>query len=146
MTKSLFNSSFENSMRLLIVLNELNPKATSSETLCAFDILAIYGKFFGVTDANLHGNNPYGLPEYISRRKIVNTFTKELVLLNMVSVISCENGFHYCINEQGKCFVTSLDTQYVTLYRETIKRVISTYGNETEQQLITLIMNRMGGV
>ena len=54
----LFNSTFENSLRLLILLDEYDmPK--SLDMLYAVDFMSLYGASFGITDQNLNGDNDY---------------------------------------------------------------------------------------
>ena len=54
----LFNSTFENSLRLLILLDEYDmPK--SLDMLYAVDFMTLYSASFGITDQNLNGDNDY---------------------------------------------------------------------------------------
>lgn len=79
MTDKLFNSNFENSLRLLILLDEfVMPK--SLDMLYAADFMSAYGATFHISQSNLNGENPYMFSEFASRRGVVRAALKELVL------------------------------------------------------------------
>ena len=54
--KEVFNTSFEVSLRILIILNIVKIRL-SIDRISALDFISIYGKDFGVSKYNLHGNN-----------------------------------------------------------------------------------------
>lgn len=72
-----FNTSFEVSLRMLIILNTVQTRL-SIDRITAFDFIAIYGKDFGVSEYNLHGDNDYRFSEYTSKREIVSQTIKNL--------------------------------------------------------------------
>ncbi len=60
---NIFNTSFEVSLRILIILNTVQTRL-SIDRITALDFIAIYGKDFGVSEYNLHGDNDYRFSEY----------------------------------------------------------------------------------
>ena len=73
----IFNSSLEISLRMLIILNTVQSRL-SVDRIAALDFISIYGKDFGVSEYNLHGDNDYRFSEYTSKREIVSQALKEL--------------------------------------------------------------------
>ena len=65
----IFNSSLEISLRMLIILNTVQSRL-SVDRIAALDFISIYGKDFGVSEYNLHGDNDYRFSEYTSKREI----------------------------------------------------------------------------
>jgi hypothetical protein len=82
-----FNTSFEVSLRMLIILNTVQTRL-SIDRITALDFIAIYGKDFGVSEYNLHGDNDYRFSEYTSKREIVSQAIKELVLRGYITPFS----------------------------------------------------------
>ena len=74
-----FNTSFEVSLRILIILHIAKTRL-SVDRITALDFIAIYGRDFGASDFNLHGNNEYRFGEYTAKREIIMQAVKELVL------------------------------------------------------------------
>lgn len=63
MTKNPFNSIFENSLRLLILLDIYDMPQTV-DMLYAVDFMTVYGRSFGITETNLNGYNEYRFSEF----------------------------------------------------------------------------------
>ena len=93
MKNNLFNSPFEMSLRILIMLDEFGDKCTEDKIL-AFDFMACYSTEFEVKDVNLHGNNALKFAELVSRRQLVSEAIKDLVLKGLVLA---EAGEIFCI-------------------------------------------------
>lgn len=51
---SLFGSTFETSLRILILLEELSELLLDEQQICCIDFMSIYGADFDLLDANLH--------------------------------------------------------------------------------------------
>ena len=79
----LFNTAFEVSLRVLLILNVAQEKL-SLEKITAFDFIANYGTDFEVSDYNLHGINRLRFSEYTVRREKINRGIKDLVLIGYV--------------------------------------------------------------
>ena len=118
----LFNSTFENSLRLLILLDEYDLPKTPR---------------FGVTDRNLNGNNEYKFSVFASHRESVKEALKELVLNGTVLAVSYNHGLSYIISPEGEDFCGSLESDYAKEYRKNVKAVIKAVGNRSERTLIS---------
>ena len=65
----LFNTVFENSLRILILLDVMQ-KPQDIDMIHIIDFMIIYGKVFRITDVNLNGDNALKFSEFISRRSL----------------------------------------------------------------------------
>ena len=72
----LFNSTFENSLRLLILLDEYDMPQTL-DMLYAVDFMTIYSKPFGLSEQNLNGDNDLKFSEFASQRDLVKEALKD---------------------------------------------------------------------
>lgn len=117
MTKTLFNSSFENSLRIILLLCEFE-KAQSLDMIYTADFLISYGADFGFGEFDLNGDNPYKYSEFPSRRVIVQEALKELVLDGLVLPICTDSGILYAATQTGKAYGDALQSDYANEYRE----------------------------
>ena len=62
MMDRLFNSAFENSLRLLILLDEYDMPQTLDK-LYVVDFMSLYSASLGVNDQNLNGDNNFYLQQ-----------------------------------------------------------------------------------
>ena len=62
----LFNSVFENSLRILLLLAEFDC-GQSLDKIYATDFMVTYGATFGVSESDLNGDNQYKFSEFASR-------------------------------------------------------------------------------
>ena len=121
---NIFNTSFEVSLRILIILNTVQTRL-SIDRITDLDFIAIYGKDFGVSEYNLHGDNDYRFSEYTSKREIVSQAIKELVLRGYITPHCNKSGFNYSISKEGVATVYKgniiknliMDCQSYTKYR-----------------------------
>lgn len=134
--KMLFNSTFENSLRLLILLDEYDLPKTL-DMLYVVDFMSLYSAAFGITDQNLNGNNEYKFSVFASHRESVKEALKELVLNGTVLAVSYNHGLSYIISPEGEDFCGSLESDYAKEYRKNVKAVIKAVGNRSERTLIS---------
>ena len=85
----IFNTSFENSLRILILLSHATTSLTVDK-ITAWDFIAINGKSFGLTNVDLHGDNSFTMCEYTARRELISIAIKELVLRGLIILIENE--------------------------------------------------------
>lgn len=130
-----FNTTFEVSMRVLLLLF-VDGRPKTSDMIAAIDFLTVYGKSFGITDTNLHGENAYKYGEFANRRRIVKQALKTLVVDGKVDVYEKDGGFHFAINDAGETFCALLTSAYAEEYMQTAKLVLAYIGNKTERALI----------
>ncbi len=136
----IFNSVFENSIRVLLILFSIN-KAISSDMISIIDFITLYGKTLGINDKDINGKNSFAFCEYTARRAIIKDSVKRLVLNGLISIEKSDYGFCYKINMQGKTFVNSLNTKYKDNYLEALQNSLSFVKRKKEKTLIAFINN-----
>jgi len=134
---SLFNTPFEMSLRLLILLSAGGSK--TADMLALADTVVIYGAEFGVADENLHGGVNYILDEFDTRRELVKETTRQLVRKGLVRVTPEYDGFRFSVAPQGKEFSNSLDSDYAAQYRQLAAAANSFIGDKTENEIFNIM-------
>ena len=125
----IFNSDFELSLRILLVLyNQVNTSLNINEII-SYDILTIYGNNYDLAEENLNGNNPYSYLEYLNRQMDCEKIIKKIILKGYVKLNYSNKGYTYSITKKGEDFVESLDSQYAYEYLEINKIVVDKYPN-----------------
>lgn len=138
MMKSPFNTTFENSLRLLMLLDIYDLPQTV-DMLYAIDFVTVYGKSFNITDSNLNGDNEYRFSEFASRRESVREALKELVLNGTVQAVSYRDGLAYIITPEGEDFCQSLKSQYAVEYKQSARIVIEHMTGKSARAIISNI-------
>ena len=139
----LFNSTFENSLRLLILLDEYDMPQTL-DMLYAVDFMTIYSKPFGLSEQNLNGDNDLKFSEFVSQRDLVKEALKELVLNGNAEAVSYKDGLSYIITSEGEDYSGALTSEYAREYRKAAKSVINATKGKSERSLIAEIF-KLGG-
>lgn len=103
MSSSVFNSVYETSMRLVLLLNTFDCPL-SSEELFVFDFIATYGKEFGLTDVSLNGDSEFTLSKATLRRKRVMEAVSYLVRNGYIMFIAEKNETKYELTKRGNGF------------------------------------------
>ena len=75
MRSKVFNTTFENMLRVLLLADTLNNSA-NVDRLAALDFICIYGKKCKVLDKNLHGDNEFGFAEFANKREKITEAVK----------------------------------------------------------------------
>jgi hypothetical protein len=138
---SVYNSISEIKLRILLLLEVSTQEYLSSDMIAALDFITVYGKEFGVSDKNLHGDNRYKFSELPSRREIVSKAIKSLVVDGMLD-ISLKNGFEYQINNKGFKFIDSFETEYSDEYSKNASLACEKYGDMEESELFKMIQSK----
>lgn len=133
-----FNTPFEVSLRILIVLNVAQARL-SVDRISALDFISIYGKDFGVSDYNLHGDNDYRFSEYASKREIISQAIKNLVLIGYILPHCNKSGFNYSISKNGILFCESLNDEYAENYATIVKKAHTMFIDYSDRKLIYTI-------
>lgn len=137
----LFNTPFENSLRILILLSFFNNPLTVDK-ITAWDFIAVNGKSFGLTDIDLHGKNSFTICEYTARREQITIAVKELVLRGLITIEKSYNGFRYKITVLGKNIVEQFQTNYAEDYAVAIQKTAPFCLDKDERQLIKYINDK----
>lgn len=70
MNESTIGYTFEISLRILLMLNELSPAKLDEQQIGASDFIYVYTADFGLFDENLHGYSNYRYSELPARKQI----------------------------------------------------------------------------
>lgn len=103
MSSSVFNSVYETSMRLVLLLNTFDCQL-SSEELFVFDFIATYGKEFNLTDVSLNGDSEFTLSKATLRRKRVMEAVSYLVRNGYVTPVIAKSETKFELTDKGNEF------------------------------------------
>lgn len=131
---NIFNTPFEVSLRILIILNTVKNRV-SVERITALDFISTYGKDFGVSEYNLHGDNSFRFSEYTLKRKIISESIKELVLKGYINPHCNKNGFNYSISKNGTDFCNALNDNYAEEFAAIVNKSNEIYQNYSDRKL-----------
>lgn len=141
MKNKLFNSPFEAELRVLLVLENSPMDAISSDMILAIDFVSIYGKEFGISEENLHGDSSYKYSELASKKELVNIAIKELVLQGLIEVVS-HDGFKYRISEIGLKYISSFNGVYSEIFSDNAKSAFEKYEDVNEFAILKMIQEK----
>ena len=102
MNISTLGSTFEISLRILLMLNELQGSSFDEQQIGAVDFISVYAADFGLLDENLHGYSNYRFSEYPARKYIVSSALKGLLLDGNIRLHSTSTGYRFSITEAGR--------------------------------------------
>lgn len=85
MKNKLFNSPFEMSLRMMLLLAAAPKEKFTIDRIIGLDFISCYAADFGMPYANLHGDNGYRYGEIVGRRLLVQEAVKELVTQGLVA-------------------------------------------------------------
>lgn len=117
MKTKIFNTEFEVSMRLLLLLYSTN-KGLDEEKILYLDFFTIYAKNYKLGDDNINGDSKYMLNEFTAQRRLIKEAIKVLVLEGLIDVNNTKEGFIYKINNKGKSFCESMTSDYSKKYKK----------------------------
>lgn len=134
--KILLGSSFEITLRILLMLNEIPSLALDSQQISAIDFIAVYAADYKILDENLHGYGSYRFSEYPSRKQTVSSAIKKLVLDGYILFTPNKKGYAYKISNSGRTLAKSLAGSYSDEYKIAIHAVTSNYDISNEQTML----------
>ena len=141
MPDKVFNTSFEISLRLLLLLREFG-EPESLDRIFAGDFITTYGKDFGVSSYNLNGDNNYLFSEFVSRREIVKNALKDGALQNYFRLVNGRQGILYGISEEGKSLAEKLQSEYANEYKTIARGTVMAIKNKDDHAVL-LEINRI---
>lgn len=137
----IFNSDFELSLRMLLILYNNRYKSLNCTEIVSYDILTIYGQNYNLSENNLNGNNPYSYLEYLNRQLDSEKTIKKLIIKGYVKINYSNKGYTYSITDEGATFVESLESQYATEYLEINKLILNKYKNISDYDFDKILTN-----
>ena len=137
MISRLFNSCFENSMRILLLLS-VAEKPLDLDLVVCLDLFATNGKAYGFLSENLHGDGLNPKASIGHRRKAYKKALAELVGRGFVDVKKKKNGVTYTINLIGEGESNSIDCDYASKYKNNVITVIRLLSHKTRGEILRL--------
>jgi hypothetical protein len=141
-TPRFFNSTFEAEMRVLLILSETTVWPLSNDSLAYIDFMAVYGKDYGVSHDNLHGNNQYRLGEITSRIELIGLAIPELVKSDFIEAVDGGEDFLYQITDSGELFIDKVEDTYSEEYRDAIRNIVKKFNVIDSKNLRKIIFEK----
>lgn len=117
---SLFNTPFEISVRVLLLLSIYN-QPISFKRILVTDFITTYGRDFEISDYNLNGDNSFRFSEFIARRELIQQAIKKLILQGLIQPSQNDLGFIYALSNDGQQMIPKFVSIYAEKYLETAK-------------------------
>ena len=141
MQNKVFNTTFENMLRVLLLLETLSAPV-NADRIAALDFICIYGKKCKVLDKNLHGDNEFGFAEFTNKREKITEAIKLSVKNSFVNVEYTNQGFLYSINDRGRQVVQGVQSPYARQYVLGAKIVCRRFSSYTDDGILQFISDR----
>ena len=138
MRNKIFNTPFENMLRILLLTETVN-KPMNIDRMAALDFICISGKKCRVLDKNLHGDNEFGFSEFTTKRERITEAAKLAVRNNFLMVENTKDGFAYSINARGKQVNKGLQSPYARAYVIGAKIVNSRFSAYSDEEILEYI-------
>lgn len=138
MTESVFNSTFEMELRILLLMSAAKKKAFSIDRIVSLDFIVCYAGYFQLPYLNPQGDNQYMFSELASRRKRIQEAVKGLVVQGLLDV-GLENGYVFSITDIGSKYIKKLQSEYAVQYKTIATDVIKRFKDYSDLQLERMI-------
>lgn len=133
---TMFNTPVETALRLLLLFETESRYDFTANMVAAVDFAALYGKSFGLSDVNLHGDNLFKFSEFAARQALAKEGINLLVRRGLVDVNSSEKGFTFHISSAGRELAAELEMPYADDYRKEVRKALKRYEGMTEQAIV----------
>lgn len=144
MRNNVFNSPFENMLRILLLSNTLKRPA-NVDRLAALDFICIFGKKCKVLDKNLFGDNEFGFSEFTTKRERITEAVKIAVKNDFLKVQETRDGFLYSVSERGSEIIKGLESPYARDYVVGAKIVCNRFLSYTDEEILKYISDLSTG-
>ncbi len=138
MTESVFNSTFEMELRVLLLLSAAKKKAFSVERIVSLDFIICYAGNFQLPYLNPQGDNQYMFSELASRRERIQEAVKSLVVQGLLDV-GLDNGYVFSITDTGSKYIKKLKSEYAVQYKTIAADAIKRFKDYSDLQLDRMI-------
>ena len=138
MTESVFNSTFEMELRILLLMSAAKKKAFSVERIVSVDFIVCYAGYFQLPYLNPQGDNQYMFSELASRRERIQEAVKSLVVQGLLNV-GLDNGYVFSITDTGSKYIRKLKSEYAVQYKTIAVDAIKRFKDYSDLQLDRMI-------
>lgn len=136
MNKLAVGSTFEISLRILLMLNAFPSIKLDAQQISAVDFIAVYAADFSLMDENLHGYSNYRFGEYVARKEMVSAALKDLVLDSYIRLHSTSTGYQYSILEAGRKVCSELTSNYAKEYILAVQATVNRFDQANEDNML----------
>ena len=138
LTESVFNSTFEMELRVLLLMSVAKKKAYSIERIVSLDFIVCYAGYFQLPYLNPQGDNQYMFSELASRRERLQEAVKGLVVQGLLNV-EMDNGYAFSITDAGSKYIRKLKSEYALQYKAIAADAIKRFKDYSDLQLDHMI-------
>ena len=138
MTESIFNSTFELELRILLLMSAAKKKAFSVERIVSLDFIVCYAGYFQLPYLNPQGDNEYMFSELAGRRERIQEAVESLVIQGLLEV-GLDNGYVFSITETGSKYIRKLKSEYAVQYKTIAADAIKRFKDYSDLQLDRMI-------
>lgn len=138
MIETIFNSTFEMELRVLLLMSAAKKKAFSVDRIISLDFIVCYAGNFQLPYLNLQGDNQYMFSELASRRDRIQKAVKVLVVRGLLDV-GLDNGYVFSITNTGGKFIKNLKSEYAVQYKTIAADAIKQFKDYSDLQLDHMI-------
>lgn len=138
MTESVFNSTFEMELRILLLMSAARKKTFSFERIVSMDFIVCYAGYFQLPYLNPQGENQYMFSELASRRKRIQEAVKSLVVQGLLDV-GLDKGYVFSITDTGSRYIRKLKSEYAVQYKTIAADAIKRFKDYSDLQLDRMI-------
>ena len=138
LTESVFNSTFEMELRILLLMSAARKKAFSFERIVSMDFIVCYAGYFQLPYLNPQGENQYMFSELASRRERIQEAVKSLVVQGLLDV-GLDKGYVFSITDTGSKYTRKLKSEYAVQYKTIAADAIKRFKDYSDLQLDRMI-------
>lgn len=140
--QKIFNSISEVSMRVLLLLDNIDDPI-SLERITILDFFATFGKDFGFSDKNLHGDGHLNMSEFSARNNIIRKTIVPLQQNHFIIIDGSMLGITYSISKEGRhlCGCSTMD--YGKEYRIELEKVLKQTHKLTDDEIFHLLQKKI---
>lgn len=138
-----FNTRFEVSIRVMLLL-DVAKEPLDLAHLYVTDFVTTYEKPFGLSTTSIQGENSYMFSEVTSRRQLVYSAIRDLVLQGRAIPLANKDGIQYSLSDLGREYANSLTSSYAVKYRKAAERAIAYIGDMGLEDTIAKISKLAG--
>ena len=138
MTDRIFNTPFEMSLHVVLLLWVIHERATL-DRIAEYVFITVRAGEFGLDDGSLNGDSIFAFGELAAKRELVREALKGLVVDGVVDVTDGNEGITYSLTDSGRGLDEGLVSEYASRYRTVMKKVNRRYRNKSDVELAGII-------
>lgn len=139
--REIFNSTFEVTLRILLVLSGMKI-SLRQEQILYIDFLCCYSADYGLAEENLNGKSNIKLAELALRRKKIRSALKQAVLDGFVVPFDADDGILYKISGKGENLAGQLNSTYANRYKNNVEIVNERFSEYSDKKLLDFVLSR----